>query len=100
MAKNNKLINSLKEIAARNRGLHVEAAEENMTPHVYAAIALALYDRGWRHKRINRLFVESQHIWQDYIATGEEKSMVQICEEKTGILLLNPEQAQRREENC
>lgn len=80
------------QIARRNRADNIYAAEQNITPHVYAAIALALYKKGWRHKRINDLFVESEHIWSEFVASGDEKTMVQLCEEKTGILLLNPEQ--------
>lgn len=81
------------QIARRNRADNIYAAEQNITPHVYAAIALALYNKGWRHKRINDLFVESERIWSEFVASGDEKTMVQLCEEKTGILLLNPDQA-------
>lgn len=98
MAKNNKLINSLKEIASRNRSNNIGVAEQNITPHIYAAIALILYERGWRHKRINDLFVETEHLWTEYSLRGEEMTMVQLCEEKTGILLLNPEQAKEQNE--
>lgn len=96
--KNNKLINSMLQIARRNRADNIYAAEQNITPHVYAAIALVLYERGWRHKRINDLFVETEHLWTEYSLRGEEMTMVQLCEEKTGILLLNPEQAKEQNE--
>lgn len=59
-------------------------------------IALALYERGWRHKRINDLFVESEKIWESYVENYDERTMVEVCEEKTGILLLNPNQAFER----
>lgn len=52
MAKNNKLINSLLQIASRNREENVKAAADEMAPEAYAAFALVLYTRGWRHKRI------------------------------------------------
>lgn len=39
MAKNNKLINSLNEIARRNRSQNVATAADQMVPQIYAAIA-------------------------------------------------------------
>lgn len=43
MAKNNKLINSLNEIARRNRSQNVATAADQMVPQIYAAIAIALH---------------------------------------------------------
>lgn len=89
MAKNNKLINSLKEIAKRNRADNINTASENLIPHVYAAVALALHrECGWGYKRINRLFYQSQCIWE---SLGEE-TMVELCEKETGILLQTQKQ--------
>lgn len=93
MAKNNKLINSMKETARRNRADNIKYAANIITPFFYAALALALKERGWGYKRINDLFKETERIWTEYSSTGMESTMVQLCEEKTGILLLNPEQA-------
>ena len=67
MAKNNKLINSLNEIARRNRSQNVATAADQMVPQIYAAIAIALHRTyGFGYKRINDVFVESQHIWESY----------------------------------
>lgn len=71
MAKNNKLINSLNEIARRNRSQNVATAADQMVPQIYAAIAIALHRTyGFGYKRINDIFVESQHIWEDYAGDG------------------------------
>lgn len=89
MAKNNKLINSMREIARRNRNNNISQAAEDLTPHVYAAIAIALHRTcGWGFTRINRLFVESQRIWE-----ADNGDMIDQCERETGIKLVNPEQA-------
>lgn len=62
MAKNNKLINSLNEIARRNRSQNVATAADQMVPQIYAAIAITLHRTyGFGYKRINDVFVESQH---------------------------------------
>lgn len=54
MAKNNKLINSLNEIARRNRSQNVATAADQMVPQIYAAIAIALHRTyGFGYKRIN-----------------------------------------------
>ena len=96
MAKNNKLINSMKETARRNRADNIKYAANIITPFFYAALALALKERGWGYKRINDLFVESEKIWAAYVENYDERTMVEVCEEKTGILLLNPNQAIER----
>ena len=55
-----------------------------ITPQVYAGIALALHRRyGWGYKRINDLFSESQAIWNECVAMGAD--MARMCEEETGI---------------
>ena len=84
MAKNNKLINSLNEIARRNRSQNVATAADQMVPQIYAAIAIALHRTyGFGYKRINDVFVESQHIWESY--AGDGAGMVKKCEEETGV---------------
>ena len=38
----------------------------NLVPGVYASLAIALHRNwGWGFKRINRLFSQSQRIWED-----------------------------------
>ena len=56
---------------------------DNVVPCVYAAVAIALYNKGWRYKRINDLFVESQKIWDTYCY--EQGDMTDKCFELTGI---------------
>jgi hypothetical protein len=94
MAKNNKLINSLNEITRRNCSQNVATAADQMVPQIYAAIAIALHRTyGFGYKRINDVFVESQHIWESY--AGDGAGMVKKCEEETGVTVCSPEEAQR-----
>ena len=59
MGKNNNLINKYKMLYKKI---------EQITPEVYAGIALALHRKcGWGYKRINDLFEESQIIWNECI---------------------------------
>ena len=90
----NKLINSLNEIARRNRSQNVATAADQMVPQIYAAIAIALHRTyGFGYKRINDVFVESQHIWESY--AGDGAGMVKKCEEETGVTVCSTEEAQR-----
>lgn len=75
MAKNNRLIEQYK---------HLYKQIQNITPEVYAALALALRRKhGWGFQRINALFAESQEIWNECVQSGV--NMVQMCFEETGI---------------
>ena len=94
MAKNNKLINSLNEIARRNRSQNLATAADNMVPQIYSAISISLHRTyGYGKNRINDVFVESQHIWENY--AGDGTGMVKKCEEETGVTVCSPEEAQR-----
>lgn len=56
----------------------------DLVPAVYASIALALSKHwGFGFERINRLFQQSQEIWEEL---GDEE-MIKLCEKETGILL-------------
>lgn len=88
MAKNNKLINDLRLIAARNRELHVAQASERDTPQIYSALAIALYrlldmPDSDKTETINTIFAESQAIWIDCVERGLD--MTQLCIDETGI---------------
>jgi len=75
MGKNNNLINKYKMLYKKI---------EQITPEVYAGIALALHRKcGWGYKRINDLFEESQIIWNECI--NSDINMVEMCEKETGI---------------
>ena len=77
MGKNNYLINKYKMLYKKI---------EQITPEVYAGIALALHRKcGWGYKRINDLFVESQTIWDECI--NSDINMMEMCEKETGIEL-------------
>ena len=75
MAKNNFLINQYKKLQTNIR---------DITPTVYAGIALALHRKyGWGHKRINDLFNESIIIWNECIQS--DMKMLEMCLEETGV---------------
>lgn len=58
----------------------------NITPAVYAAIALALHRKcGWGYSRINDLFALSQDIWDE--CTQQNTDMISMCYNETGIEL-------------
>lgn len=77
MGKNNNLINKYKMLYKKI---------EQITPEVYAGIALAMHRKyGWGYKRINDLFSESQIIWNECI--NSDINMVEMCEKETGIEL-------------
>ena len=88
MAKNNKLINSLRLVAERNRMENIRKAAEQDTPAIYAALALALWNtldipEEERTDAIKTVFAESQAIWYECVNTN--KDMVSMCLERTGI---------------
>lgn len=80
MAKNNKLINQYK---------YMYKQTQEITPAIYASFALALYRRGWRYKRINDLFMETQDIWKEN--SGSLTDFLKEVYEQTGIELRNGE---------
>lgn len=84
MSKNNKLINSLKQVAARNREMNIYAAACDVTPHVYASVAIALHRYyGWGYKRINDLFIKCQEVCNEDTREG----LLETCERETGICI-------------
>ena len=85
MAKNNKLVNRYKEMYKQIN---------QITPKVYAALALALHrECGWGYTRIARVFAASQDIWDESNERGID--MIKMCEEETGITLMNKKAAEK-----
>lgn len=73
--KNNFLINQYKRLAQEIN---------NVTPQVYAGIALTLSrNYGWGSEEISGLFAQSQEIWNECVDSGVD--MIAMCEEETGI---------------
>lgn len=55
-----------------------------ITPQVYAGIALALHRVfNWDYEQINDLFVASQEIWEECV--NGNINMIKMCEDETGI---------------
>lgn len=87
MGKNNRLINSINAIAKRKQDENVGRAADQMFPQIYAAMAIALHRTyGFGYDRINRVFVEPQHIWEEFVGVSDE--MIELCEKETGICVL------------
>lgn len=77
MGKNNKLIDQYKELFQQIK---------DTPPAVYASVVLALrQEYGWGYKRINRVLVTSQHIWEEH--RNELQDMCDRCEEEVGIVI-------------
>lgn len=75
MGKNNAFINQQKLLYQKIN---------QITPNVYASLALALHRTyGWGFQRINRVFCESQEIWEECVNNGD--NMIAMCERETGI---------------
>ena len=73
----------LKEYDNRSKQ-KLEEEVKNLVPGVYASLAIALHRNwGWGFKRINRLFSQSQQIWEDL---GTD-NIIELCEKETNILL-------------
>ena len=91
MAKNNKLINSLAEVARRNRGQHVIDASDRDVPQIYSVMAVALWrtldlPNEEKEDAIRMIFAESQKIWIECINKGMDIDEIKkMCEEETGI---------------
>lgn len=93
MGKNNRLINSINALAQKKQDENIGKAADEMVPQIYAAVAMALHRTyGFGYKRIDRVFVESQHIWMEFNGRGEE--MIELCEKETGVTVVfkNPEE--------
>lgn len=56
---------------------------EWLVPHVYAAIACELWDKGWSAEEISALFAASQERWRDSVRNGWD--MLANVAEVTGI---------------
>ena len=85
MAKNNKLVNQYKEMYKQIN---------QITPKVYAALAIALHrEYGWGCTRILRTFTASQDIW--YGSNERGIDMIKMCEEETGITLMDKKTAEK-----
>lgn len=78
MAKNFAFIEQMKVKAKMEKQI------KQITPEVYAGIALALHRKQkWGYKRINDLFMESQKIWDECVEL--DINMIELCEKETGI---------------
>ena len=77
MGKNNTLINQYKQMYKQIN---------EITPQVYAAIAIALYRKGMTFEEIEEIFGESQVIWIECVEN--DINMQEMCKNETGIDVL------------
>ena len=91
MSKNDKLINSLAEIARRNRQQHVMEASDRDVPQIYSVVAVALWrtldlPNEEKEDAIRMIFAESQKIWIGCIEKGMDvNQIIEMCENETGF---------------
>lgn len=93
MGKNNRLINSINALAKQKQAENIGKAADQMVPQIYAAMAIALHRLyGFGYERINRVFKESQDIWEEF--DGYIDEMARLCEKETGVTVIfkNPEE--------
>ena len=84
MGKNNKLINSLKEVARRNRDNNLNQLSDEMVPPLYASVALALRRKHkFGYQRIKDTIAEIERIWVEF--DGSVEDMIDLCEKETGV---------------
>lgn len=97
MAKNNKLINSLAEVARRNREQHVIDASNKDVPQIYSVVAVALWrtldlPNEEKADAIRMIFAESQKIWIGCIEKGMDVNQImKMCEDETGFCVRGEE---------
>lgn len=61
---------------------------KQVTPAVYASIAISMYENNYSVDDINRVFQRSQELWEEHQAAGSVDDMLSGCEEKTGICIV------------
>lgn len=87
MPKNDKLINQLKEVARRNRENIRFEESMDITPKIFASVAIALHEEyGFGNKRINHVVQVAQDVW-----ANEKDGVIDKCEEVTGITFVYKE---------
>lgn len=75
---------------ARNTAFYCEQAY----PYLYSAIAIVLHDKfGFGYQRLEKLFHETNIVWEEYAENGTEEELSTICFERTGIAIMNQQQA-------
>ena len=92
MAKNNELINSLRKIADRHRELRCMEASLKISPEVFSAVTMALWnnldeEEDVKIEAIKVILAETQGFWDESYEKGI--SIFDMCEELTGFNILN-----------
>lgn len=81
-----------KKSQARNIAEYCDMA----LPYLYSAFAIVLSKKGWGYKRISNLFAETDQVWQEYLDSGVMDSILDVCEQKTGIRLMGQIEASQK----
>ena len=81
MAKSKIEIQQMKEIARLQKKCN------QVVPEVYACICKVLFDNGMDADTIEILFNETTRLWNELVANNDIDSMIEWCEQTTGISL-------------
>lgn len=84
MSKNNRLIEHYKKIY---KPMYDQI--QQITPKVYASVAIAMHRKGYEFEEIENIFADSQAIWTECLQL--DVNMLQMCKNETGIDVLNGE---------
>ena len=92
MGKNNELINSLRKIADRNRELRCMEASLKISPEVFSAVTMALWnnideEEDTKIEAIKIILAEAQGFWDESYEKGIP--IFDMCEKLTGFNILN-----------
>ena len=74
MAQNKRVLNQCKALYRQIN---------QITPNIYASLALALSRHGATHEEIQSVFAESQNIWTECV--NSDINMTEMCLNETGI---------------
>lgn len=63
--------------------MELQQATKWLVPHIYAAFASSLWERGWTKDQIEEIFIESQERWND--STANHWDILQNVKDVIGI---------------
>lgn len=86
MKHNQYLIEQAKEYERLKR--HLEEETRNLVPTIYACFCKVLIDDYHNSvEEVESLFARTQEVWNELVESGSTQSMIEWCEEITGVEL-------------
>lgn len=61
---------------------------DDILPLAYSAVVIAAHRRGWSDEDIAKFLGEIDDIWTENLNDPNSKSLLEVCEEETGICLV------------